>query len=232
LAEAAKLATPRPVFLVIGGAKELDRAHEDELLHLFEWGLVRAAGSLGATLMDGGTQSGVMAVLGRAAAASDTPAPLVGVAPAGKVTFPGDDDRRARGDQALDPNHTAFVLAASDRYGGETPLLFDLARVVAGSESIIAILAGGGEGALEEVRLAVHQRIPIVVIAGSGGEADKLAAAIQSTVEPGTDDPYAEFRARGDLTFVKLDTQPEAFARILGRFLALDETLRGPCSWR
>ena len=95
LAEALGLARPRPVFLVIGGAGTLPLSGEPALMRLFEWGLVPAAAKLGATLLDGGTQSGVMKVLGLAAAASGPRPPLVGVAPAGRITFPGDDPEAA-----------------------------------------------------------------------------------------------------------------------------------------
>ena len=77
LAEALGLARPCPVFLVIGGAGTLPRTGEPALMRLFEWGLVPAAAKLGATLVDGGTKSGVMKVLGRAAAASGPRPPLV-----------------------------------------------------------------------------------------------------------------------------------------------------------
>jgi hypothetical protein len=73
--------------------------------------------------MDGGTASGVMAVLGQAVAASDASAPYLGVAPAGKVTFEGDEHHRSAGTTKLEPNHTNFILANSDEWGGETSLL-------------------------------------------------------------------------------------------------------------
>ena len=230
LADALGLARPRPVFLVIGGAGTLPRSGEPALMRLFEWGLVPAAATLGATLMDGGTQSGVMKVLGRAAAATGPRPPLVGVAPAGRVTFPGDDPQRPHGETQLEPNHSAFVLANSDDWGGERHLLFGLATVVAGSKGIVAVLAGGGDGALDEIRSAVRRRIPIVVIEGTGGKADEIAAAVRSATKPDPADPLAGILGAADLTIVKLDTEPADFEQILARFLGPDETLRE--AWR
>jgi hypothetical protein len=230
VADDLELATDRPVFLVIGGADKLDSAHDTALEQLFEQDLVPAASRLGATLMDGGTNSGVMAALGRAWASSDKRAPLVGVAPAGRVTFPGDDARRERGDTNLEPHHPAFALASSARWGGETPLLFDLAGVVAGTRPIVAVLAGGGSGALQEVQLAARRHVPIVVIEGTGGTADELAAAVRSTASPDADDRYGPIRSDADLAFLELQSEPGMLGRLLARLVGPDEVLRE--AWR
>ncbi len=230
MAEALGLATPRPVFLVIGGAGTLPRTSEPALMRLFEWGLVPAAAKLGATLVDGGTESGVMKVLGRAAAASGPRPPLVGVAPAGRVTFPGDDPQRPHGDTQLEPNHSAFVLANSADWGGERHLLFGIAAAAAGSEPIVAILAGGGDGALDEVKSAVRRRIPIVVIEGTGGKADEIVAAVRSATKPDAADPLAGILGAADLTILGLDSEPADCEGILARFLGPDETVRE--AWR
>jgi hypothetical protein len=211
---------------VIGGASDFDATHADQLGQLFEWGLVPAAGGLGATLIDGGTDAGVMAVLGQASAASQADAKLVGVAPAGRITFPGDDPARPSGNQFLEPHHSAFVLANSSRWGGETPLLFAVAAAVAGSKPIVAVLAGGGDLAREEVHTAVSRRIPILVIEGTGGTADELATAVRSTENPRPDDPYLDVRLAADLTFVALASQPEDIGHLLRGFLGPDEVLR------
>src|SRR6185436_18829034 len=118
LVDALELTSPTPIILVIGGADTLDATVERRLERLFERGVVRAAAETGSTVMDGGTASGVMAVLGQAVAASDASAPYLGVAPAGKVTFEGDEHRRSAGTTKLEPNHTNFILANSDEWGG------------------------------------------------------------------------------------------------------------------
>jgi len=230
LAEALGLARPRPVFLVIGGAGTLPHAGEPALMRFFEWGVVPAAATLGATLVDGGTQSGVMKVLGRATAASGPRPALVGVAPAGRVTFPGDDPQRPHGDTQLEPNHSAFVLANSDEWGGERRMLFGIATVVAGSEPIVAILAGGGEGALDEVRSAVRRRIPIVIIEGTGGKADEIVAAVRWPTDQDAAAPLAGILGAADMTIVSFDSEPADFEGVLARFLGPDDILRE--AWR
>ena len=71
LLQALDLTDPRPVLLVIGGAESMDPALEPRLERLLERGALEAADDTGATLLDGGTASGIMATLGRAAAAGD-----------------------------------------------------------------------------------------------------------------------------------------------------------------
>jgi hypothetical protein len=118
-----------PVLVVAGAAATMDRSILPRLRPLLERGALRAANDAHAVVVDGGTASGVMAVLGEALAASDQEATLVGVAPAGKVTFAG-DVRAQHGDTGLEPNHTHFVLANSNEWGGETTLLFDVVEAI------------------------------------------------------------------------------------------------------
>ena len=126
------------------GSGTLDPAVERRLERLFERGVVRAAAETGSTVMDGGTASGVMTVLGQAVAASDASAPSLGVAPAGKVTFEADEHHRSAGTTKLEPNHTNFILANSDEWGGETSLLFEALDELSTARPAVAVLAGGG----------------------------------------------------------------------------------------
>ena len=158
---------------------------------------MRAAAETGSTVMDGGTASGVMAVLGRAVAASDASAPYLGVAPAGKVTFEGDEHHRSAGTTKLEPNHTNFILANSDEWGGETSLLFEALDELSTSRPAVAVLAGGGSNTIDEVLLAIERRMRIVVIEGTGGLADELAAIARSTAKPQAGDPVGATRRRG-----------------------------------
>ena len=101
---------------------------------------------------------------------------------------------------------------------------------MAGSQPIVAILAGGGDGALDEVRSAVRRRIPIVVIEGTGGKADEIVAAARSATKSDPDDPLAGILGAADLTILGLDSEPTDFEGILTRFLGPDETVRE--AWR
>lgn len=89
-------------------------------------------------------------------------------------------DGRAR----LDGNHTHFVLADSDGWGGETPLLMALADALAGDAPVAFVLAGGGTVSRLEALEAVEHGWPLFVIEGTGGAADAIAGLWDRHREP------------------------------------------------
>ena len=172
---------PRPVIVVSGGADDLRDPQLSIARDVLGPALREAFAASGAVVVDGGTAAGVMALVGAARAEDPDGMPvLIGVAPAGKVAHAGTDGT------PLDPHHTHVALADSDEWGGETPLLAALAAELAHGEPVAMVLAGGGEGALGEVREAVARYWPLFVIQGTGGLADKIAAAAGG--RPGADE--------------------------------------------
>ncbi len=169
-------ANPSPVIIVCGGADEL-RGPQLEAARAVLGPAVRAAvAATGAVIVDGGTAAGVMALVGDERDRDPASMPvLIGVAPAGKVEHA---DHDGSGTQ-LEPNHTHFVLADSDRWGGETPLLAAVAAELGHGEPIVMVLAGGGDGAVAELREAVARRWPVFAIEGTGGTAGAVAAAVR-----------------------------------------------------
>src|SRR5215471_10764564 len=89
IVKALDLAQPHALILVFGGAKGLDDSRKARLAELFTDAIAPAAAELGALVIDGGTQSGVMAMMGEAFARNGRRSQLLGIAPAGKVTYPG-----------------------------------------------------------------------------------------------------------------------------------------------
>jgi hypothetical protein len=80
------LASSRPVMVLVGGAAGLSLAGEaaSPLRELFH-ALAEVAGAAGATVVDGGTDAGVMAFIGQARAEIGATFPLLGVAAEGTV---------------------------------------------------------------------------------------------------------------------------------------------------
>jgi TRPM family ion channel/conflict system pore-forming effector with SLATT domain/uncharacterized protein DUF4231 len=161
----------RPVILVCGGAKL--RGKEAQLCRKALGPAVsQAACVAGAAVVDGGTDAGVMSIVGRARAADRSAIRvLVGVAPRRKVRLPGE-----RGDGvAFEPNHTHAVLAPGAEFGDERETLFDTVAALAGRHPVAVVLAGGGTQAREEALETVHRGWPLLVLAGTGGTADAVA---------------------------------------------------------
>ena len=66
--DALEITSPRAVILLFGGAAGLDDSRKAHLETLFAEGVSPVAAELGALIIDGGTQSGVMAMMGEAVA--------------------------------------------------------------------------------------------------------------------------------------------------------------------
>ena len=69
----------KTVILVIGGADNIDEKLAPRLVQLFGRGIARAAANANAVIIDGGTQSGVMAMMGQGVADRGRKSPLIGV---------------------------------------------------------------------------------------------------------------------------------------------------------
>jgi hypothetical protein len=176
--DALEITSPRAVILLFGGAAGLDDSRKAALATLFAGGVAPVAAELGALVIDGGTQSGVMAMMGEAVARSPGTSQLLGIAPKGKITNPEIAGASAAADSApLEPNHSYFVLVESDEWGGETTKMLELARAF--NAPIVAILVNGGAIAADESLQSVRNGWPLLVIEGSGRFADELSAAVR-----------------------------------------------------
>ena len=176
--KALDLAQPHAVIMVFGGAKGLDDSRKARLAELFRDAIAPAAAELGALIIDGGTQSGVMAMIGEAVATCPGTCQLLGIAPEGKIAHPELSDTSAVSDGTpLEPNHSHFVLVESNEWGGETSKMLELARAF--NTPIVAILVNGGAIAADEALQSVRNGWELLVVEGSGRFADELSAAIR-----------------------------------------------------
>jgi hypothetical protein len=169
---------PDGVIMVFGGAKGLDDSRKALLTELFTDAIAPAAAELGTLIIDGGTQSGVMAIMGEALARDGRGSQLLGIAPAGKVTYPGGPSDAGISDGApLEPNHSHFVLVESDEWGGETGTMFKLAGAL--NVPVATMLINGGSIAGGEALQSIRNGWQLLVVDGSGRFADELSAAVR-----------------------------------------------------
>src|SRR5215211_3483825 len=73
------LSRPRPVLVLVGGASALTEADMACLRPLFRDVLAPLAEAVGAAVVDGGTDAGVMRLMGQARFKTDATFPLIGV---------------------------------------------------------------------------------------------------------------------------------------------------------
>jgi hypothetical protein len=171
--EDLNLTVGRPVLILVGGADSINPSLSDRLKPLFEQAVVPAIERCGALVVDGGTDSGGMRLMGEARAAAGADFPLVGVFPAGVST---------EGHISLQPNHTHFVMVPGNHWGDESTFVSGVASALAGGKPSIVLLVGGGDVTRKDVAASQAAGRTTITVAGSGGYADELAGSQQSKV--------------------------------------------------
>jgi hypothetical protein len=183
------LQAPRLVVVLVGGAGLMDADDLDRLRPLFERSLVPVAERLGLVVIDGGTDAGVMRLIGRARTRAAATFPLVGVPAVGTVRFPGKHWRARRrwslkhpGGRRrwpLDAHHSHFVLVPGTAWGDEAPWIagWPPSWPAAGPASPCSV--NGGDISYTDVACSLRAGRPVLTIAGSGRTADQLASAVR-----------------------------------------------------
>jgi hypothetical protein len=201
--KALDFAQPRALIMVFGGAKGLDDSRKARLAELFIDAIGPAAAELGALVIDGGTESGVMAMMGEAVAQDGRRSQLLGIAPKGKITHPEIAGASPVSDGApLEPNHSHFVLVESAEWGGETGKMLELARAF--NAPTVAILVNGGAIAADEALQSVRNGWQLLVVEGSGRFADEVSAAVRDG-QPAKSAEVSEIARSGRVTLFHVD---------------------------
>ena len=169
---------PQPVLVLVGGADGLSKAQVARLRPLFVKVLAPMAEAIGAAVVDGGTDAGVMQLMGQAHHETNSTFPLVGVAATGTITLPSSSSSPPD-TASLEPHHTYFILVPGSKWGDESPWLARVASVLAEGAPSVSVVVNGGETTWEDVKRSVEAGRPVVVVSGSGRTADVLAGALR-----------------------------------------------------
>eukprot|EP01138_Halocafeteria_seosinensis_P010237 gb/GECG01010455.1/.p1 GENE.gb/GECG01010455.1/~~gb/GECG01010455.1/.p1 ORF type:complete len:2817 (+),score=410.58 gb/GECG01010455.1/:1-8451(+) len=177
---------PKALVCVFGGAAGLHDLLVPGLKTLIQKGAVAGAVMAGAMILDGGTDAGVMSMIG--SSLEDCPERtmrLLGIVPGGVVKLPGDEDlhKSVANKAPLESHHSNFAIVPSKEWGGETTSMFTMMKALSRRLPTIAILANGGFISKKEIISAVRQSVPVIVISGSGRLADKITLAIRGKTE-------------------------------------------------
>lgn len=167
------LRPPRPVLVVVGGAKALDPTIYATLLPILTHRLAPVLDRLQAVLIDGGTAMGVMALMGQMRIQARAHFPLIGVAVSDKVQTPR---APASARTALDQARSGILLVPGQVWGDEVPWIDAAARVLATGARAATLVIGGGAVTRRDVAASMNSHRPTLLIAGSGGTADQLIA--------------------------------------------------------
>lgn len=215
---ALELPQPKSVLLLVGDTATLQGDDEAHLVQLFSRGVARALADMNALIIDGGRQTALSDLMGQAVADRGRKSALLGVAAADRVSYPGQPDAGANR-EPLDSNHSHFILTD----GGETDTLFKVAGALANPRSVVTLLVGGDNQARRQILESVRLGWPVIVLRGSGGLADEIAALNrkQPAFIPAAD--LAEIIIDGKLYVAQLRGPISAFQRLLEQVLSLQD---------
>lgn len=233
LSEATKIATALhhlgikpscPTLVVVGGASGLTDNDLERLRSLFKEVICPIANTAGFVVVDGGTDAGVMRLMGQARAETGGTFPLIGVVVKAKVRLPNapaaDEDAAD-----LEPHHTHFLLVPGKEWGEESSWIAEVATVLADGHPSITLLINGGAIALhQDVPNSLDHNRPVLVVAGSGRAADRLAAALS---EPASDLELQSLVKSGLLHTIRLTDGLDAIRAAVQQVL---EAARSPKS--
>ncbi len=197
-----------------GGAGELAPALRAPLAPLFQ-ALIDFAVQHHLAIIDGGTNSGVMALIGQAAANAAEPV-LIGVVPAKAEAAPGG----LLAQDFLEPHHPYIVLVDADQWGAEITLMNAVMERLAQDIAAATVLINGGEITRKEIEAAVASGRPVLAVKGSGRLADQICAALENT---GDDLQIDDLVHRGRFVVHELSAPPAQFTATLSTLIR-----RGP----
>jgi SLOG in TRPM, prokaryote len=176
--------------------------------------IIPALDRWGAAVVDGGTDSGVMRVMGQIRDAAGASFPLVGVAAEGTVSIPG--TLPPPDAAALEPHHTQVILVPGDAWGDESPWLAGVATAIADGQPSLTLVVNGGQVTYDDIEHSLQAGRPVIIVAGTGRTADTVAAAAHGYAE----DPRAAQVAASPGTQIVSLSDPEALYAAIGAVLA------------
>ncbi len=205
-----------PALFITGGASYMTQEDTQRTVRIIRE-IAAFADAHNTTIIDGGTESGVMQMVGEARRVGKHNFTLIGVAPLGKISYPGyaNPDEEAY----LEDSHSHFVLVDGEDWGEESHLLVEMASAVSArrSHSVIGVLINGGRITQQDVYLAVAKELPILVLEGSGRFADEVATAFKTG--KANQGILRAILAGGDIQLVSTLDGPEAMrSKLEARF--------------
>jgi hypothetical protein len=202
----------RPVLVVIGGASKLSKEDFNRVRRLFTEVLAPLAEKWQATVIDGGTDAGVMRLMGQARIEVNGNFPLVGVIPIDLAILP--EQSAPSSDAApLEPNHTHFILIPGSEWGDESTWIANIATALtADAAGSVTVLINGGEVSWIDASQSVQSDRSLIVVAGSGRTADMLATALHGNIVDQRAEPIV---ASGLVQAIDLETGAATLTKMI-----------------
>lgn len=164
-----------PVIVVFGSAKTLVANAIPRIERFLAKTVAPIAKERSVAVVYGGTDAGVMALLGRALIEFAPSVPLIGVAPKALVAFDGREP--PAGGAHADRRHTHFVTTPGTRWGDEADALIGITERLARTDTVVAIALGGQQGTLNEVSYAAQRHWPLLVVTHMDTSSDNMQSS-------------------------------------------------------
>lgn len=166
-----------PVIVLIGG--QFDRKYAAVTQQAVQT-ISQLAQHMGAVVICGGTNMGIMSEIGHTRRRNHHQYPLVGIAPAELVTWPrGPKSTKflwwGKERWELEPHYSHFILVPGKHFGDESPWIIDTATLLSRNHQSVTILINGGKVSRKDIELSLEHGRPVIALSQSGRLADELA---------------------------------------------------------
>jgi hypothetical protein len=188
---ALEIPFPNRAIVLVGGAGGVgfwDKFPMSKAIRI----IARLAEETRSVLVDGGTQAGIMAEVGKQRKRNHFSFPLVGVVCESLL-------RKEESKSILDPNHTHFFLVPGEDWGDESAWISKIATAIAGHEKSITVLVNGGNIAKTDVEYSLLENRPTAIMRGTGRMADEIAAGgnmVEIDISRNTEDIFERLKAK------------------------------------
>jgi hypothetical protein len=183
---------PKPVVVLVGGAGRIgfwDKFPMRKAVRI----IARLAEETKSVVVDGGTQAGIMAEIGKQRKQNKFSFPLIGVVFDSLLM-------QKEPESILEPNHTHFFLIPGKEWGDESAWISKIATAIAGDQKSITILVNGGNISRTDVQYSLLENRPAFVMRGTGRMADRITLG-------------------GDITAIDISEKPDDILEFLRRRL-------------
>jgi hypothetical protein len=169
-----------PVLVIVGGAAGLDETSAATARALIERVVLPAVVATGSVIVDGGTDSGVMRILGDAHRQMGLRTALIGVAVRNLVRVPCGRTATSRESADANPDHTHLMLIDGNSWGDESPWLAGLATVIAAGSPTATLVINGGRITVQDVAISLSLRRAVLLAEGTGRLADSMIRDLET----------------------------------------------------
>lgn len=217
------LRSNQPTLVLVGGADQISSADYEHVQQLFLQVVVPVVEQSGAVVVDGGTNKGIMQLMGCARATLNTTFPVVGVAPIVKIRLPGVPVGRSA-TEFLEPNHTHFILVPGNDWGDESPWLARVSSLLSQGCPSFTLVINGGSATLMDAVSSIREGRHTVLLSGSGRTADRLAAALKNPEKGVEENEHVkEMLISGLLQAIDMNQSFEVTAEKLRQLLSIEK---------